>query len=414
MKKASVSLLVVLSLLLSSCRGKISTGGDDTYLVHTLETTTTESSVNIKGRVATRVTLSEVSQAGFLVSDSESFPDGATLSPAASSIDDEGNFNCTLSIEDLDGQRGVTFYYKAWIERSGKRDYGKPRSFVSPIKEVKSITLTGPSSRMEAGSTVQITAKVLPDDATDKTLFWASSDIKVATVSQTGLVKALSGGSSVISATNGDITGQCTVYVKGEQPAGSVDLGFGPYWRNNNLKPKDLKYNSATDECNYYYPAGNGPWYRWGEVKPLTGSGSFQSLPYDFAKFGSFALLPKEYDAASQELGGTWRLPTYEEFSALFSNCSVSLNGSRTGWYTVKFKSNINSEVLTLECDGYISSSFHSYYGAGKGAYYWSSTTCTDDPNKAYTLMYDYASYVSAKISGESKIMGANIRPVAD
>ena len=52
-----------------------------------------------------------------------------------------------------------------------------------------------------AWDTQQITATVLPDNASDKTLIWTSSDTSIATVDQTGLVTCVTPGSCTITCT---------------------------------------------------------------------------------------------------------------------------------------------------------------------------------------------------------------------
>lgn len=56
--------------------------------------------------------------------------------------------------------------------------------------DVESITIApeNPVLAAEEGATVQLTATVLPEDATDKTIVWSTSDATIATVSNTGLV----------------------------------------------------------------------------------------------------------------------------------------------------------------------------------------------------------------------------------
>ncbi|MCL1890517.1 MAG: Ig-like domain-containing protein [Coriobacteriia bacterium] len=67
---------------------------------------------------------------------------------------------------------------------------------------------------IEPGDTAVIKATVLPEDATDKTLVWSSDNPAVATVSESGLVSAVSTGITTITATaaNG-ITTKITVVV---------------------------------------------------------------------------------------------------------------------------------------------------------------------------------------------------------
>ncbi|MDE6792687.1 MAG: Ig-like domain-containing protein, partial [Muribaculaceae bacterium] len=80
------------------------------------------------------------------------------------------------------------------------------------IQPVESLFIDPTSKESEEGETFQITATVLPEDATDKTLEWSSSDETVATVDQTGLVSVLKEGECVITAktTDGsDLSANC-------------------------------------------------------------------------------------------------------------------------------------------------------------------------------------------------------------
>lgn len=61
--------------------------------------------------------------------------------------------------------------------------------------------------------TAQLTATVLPANATDKAVTWQSSNTAVATVDQNGLVKAVGPGTAIITATAGGKTATCVVTV---------------------------------------------------------------------------------------------------------------------------------------------------------------------------------------------------------
>ena len=63
------------------------------------------------------------------------------------------------------------------------------------------------------GETAPLTATVKPDDATDQTVTWTSSDPSVATVDQTGLVTAVGPGSAAITAQAGNRSTACGVQV---------------------------------------------------------------------------------------------------------------------------------------------------------------------------------------------------------
>ena len=91
--------------------------------------------------------------------------------------------------------------------------------------EVSSVTLSQNSAEMYIGETTQLSAKVLPNDATDKEVTWASSKLSVATVSNTGLVTALAEGNSTITASAGGKSATCTITVSRKViPVSSVEL----------------------------------------------------------------------------------------------------------------------------------------------------------------------------------------------
>ena len=80
--------------------------------------------------------------------------------------------------------------------------------------EVTKVTLNKTSASMKKGDKLQLSATVLPQTATDKSVTWESSDITVATVDKKGVVNAISAGSAKITATaaNG-ISAYCTITV---------------------------------------------------------------------------------------------------------------------------------------------------------------------------------------------------------
>lgn len=75
---------------------------------------------------------------------------------------------------------------------------------VSPAVPVASVTVTPATSTGAVGSTVQLTANVLPADATIKTGAWTSSDATKATVSSTGLVTRVAVGTATVTFTTTD------------------------------------------------------------------------------------------------------------------------------------------------------------------------------------------------------------------
>ncbi|MCS4436001.1 Ig-like domain-containing protein [Aquiflexum gelatinilyticum] len=77
-------------------------------------------------------------------------------------------------------------------------------SIVPETVSVTGITTTPSTASIAVGSTLQVTATVLPSNATNKTVVWSTSDQEVATVSASGLVSAISPGVAIITATTQD------------------------------------------------------------------------------------------------------------------------------------------------------------------------------------------------------------------
>lgn len=71
-----------------------------------------------------------------------------------------------------------------------------------PVKSLK--ILTKANTAVKAGDTLAIEYAITPEDATDKSLTWQSSDEAVATVDANGVVTALSAGKVTISAVTND------------------------------------------------------------------------------------------------------------------------------------------------------------------------------------------------------------------
>lgn len=83
---------------------------------------------------------------------------------------------------------------------------------VKPVL-AESVTISETEAELTEGETLQLTATVAPDNTTDKTVTWTSSDETVATVDAEGLVTAVAPGQTVITAACGEAKGTCTLTV---------------------------------------------------------------------------------------------------------------------------------------------------------------------------------------------------------
>lgn len=75
------------------------------------------------------------------------------------------------------------------------------------------ILLNYESVSLNIGESVQLEAIVSPEETTDKTIFWESSNETVAMVSDNGLVTALTSGTAIITATCGEASATCEITV---------------------------------------------------------------------------------------------------------------------------------------------------------------------------------------------------------
>jgi len=122
---------------------------------------------------------------------------------------------------------------QTWTDTTGNPSSTEPQSAsVIPLEEplipplapipappctidVTSVTIDPLSAELLMGSTLTINATVLPDNATNKTITWESSEPKIATVTN-GLVTPMANGDVTITARtqNGTNAGSCKVTVK--------------------------------------------------------------------------------------------------------------------------------------------------------------------------------------------------------
>ena len=92
-----------------------------------------------------------------------------------------------------------------------------PLSFVVDVKYVPatSVSISESNMQLEVSDSRQLTASLLPENCTDKTILWKSDNEKVATVSDNGMIIARSAGKCSIIASTADnlIQAKCAVTV---------------------------------------------------------------------------------------------------------------------------------------------------------------------------------------------------------
>ena len=242
---------------------------------------------------------------------------------------------------------------------------------------------------------------------------WASSNVRVAEVNQEGEVRAVSAGMCTISASIGDYLAVCTVTVNEHEV---IDLGLSVKWAACNI--------GATTPEEY------GGYFAWGETEPKSAY-SWDNYKhshlrnYSLTKYCSNSfygcngyiddktILDFEDDAAHVNWGGSWRMPTGEEFDELCNseNCTwiwTRMNGVN-GYRIVSKRAGYEGNYIFLPGGGYRSSGSHLVnFG---DCNYWSSSLATSSPDCAHFLQSgigsgDYSTYI------HSRDAGLSVRPV--
>lgn len=206
---------------------------------------------------------------------------------------------------------------------------------------------------------------------------------------------------------------------KGEpDEPGVVDLGLSVKWAACNLGASKIEeygdfYQwagsqdvSDTDidlyigNCPYHY--GNSNTSGWTKYIP-SGCESYWSGSGDP---DNKTILDLVDDVAHVKLGGSWYMPTKEDFEELLNNCNVEL-ATYKGVNGRKFTSKINGNSIFLPAAG--SRIGKTLYNVGSVCSYWSSSLNKEVPYQAYELAFIAD---DAPVSSVSRYYGLSIRPV--
>jgi len=291
----------------------------------------------------------------------------------------------------------------------------------SAVVNVTGVSLNTASLALEVGQAGALSATVLPDNATNKSVTWSSSNSSIAVVSSSGRVTAIAVGTATIIVTteDGSKTDQCTVTVSAAT-TGSIN---GHEWVDLGLS-SGLKW--ATCNVGASFPEDFGNHYAWGEVTTKSdyswtnykfhASGDSYNK-YKFSKYvidsnrgtvDNKTILELSDDAAHANWGGSWRMPTKEEMTELVSDCiwTWTTNSGKSG-YQVTSKNNGSS--IFLPAAGICYS--HLQDEGTKGAYLSSSLQTNSYNLLAYAIIFGY-SFAYLTVDGYN--YGFSVRPVTD
>ncbi len=169
----------------------------------------------------------------------------------------------------------------------------------------------------------------------------------------------------------------------------AVDLGLSVKWATMNVGA-----NSPEEYGDYFAWGETSPkdTYSWETYKWCKGSQYTLTKYCSNSSYGTVdnkTVLDPEDDAAQANWGGTWRMPTRDEFTELRTKCTwewTSLNGVYGRKVTGP-----NGNSIFLPAAGY---RYDSSLGtAGSYGSYWSSSLGTDDPLYGWYLHFDSSNF---------------------
>lgn len=171
-----------------------------------------------------------------------------------------------------------------------------------------------------------------------------------------------------------------------------VDLGL----------PSGLKW--ATCNVGASSPSDYGNYYAWGETSPKSSYTEGNCATWE-QNIGDIAGTSR--DAARQNWGGSWRMPTHAEFGELINNCTWTWT-TQNGHNGYKVTGpNGNSIFLPAAGCPYGASSYH----VGSDGFYWSSTPYGSSTQRAYIFSFD--SGIRNRF-WDSRYHGQSVRPVSE
>ena len=144
-------------------------------------------------------------------------------------------------------------YISDWLPNAPQQP-DQPDQPDQPKKQVQRIELSQSEAVIKTGETLTLTATVLPEDASDRSVTWTSSNTDVARVEK-GVVTGCGAGSAVITATAADGSGvaaACSVRVEDVAPASDyviengVVLGYKGTDKKLTIPDKDNSGNPVT------------------------------------------------------------------------------------------------------------------------------------------------------------------------
>ena len=153
------------------------------------------------------------------------YKDGEVVGSAERGVDGVAKVTIDSLTANTDYAAGL--YQVAFSNENGESGKVDVPAFKTKPINVTGVTLDKSTLSLEEGATGNLVTTVAPSTASDKTVTFASSDVAIATVDNTGKVTAVKAGNADITVTtkDGSKTAKCTLTVTAKQiPVTGVTL----------------------------------------------------------------------------------------------------------------------------------------------------------------------------------------------
>ena len=228
--------------------------------------------------------------------------------------------------------KNLTIYgYKNTAAETFADEFGYKFAEIVPAK---SLTVTPASCTVQVGDSKQLTATVMPENASEKTVVWSSSDSKIATVDANGTVKGIKNGTATITATavDGGFSDTCTVTV-----------------HTYDYEPDKTKEPTCTEDGEKIYSCSCGSSYT--EVIPKNGHSSDNTWVYESGNLFSTHCSVCGDSTGSKQVSISANYPSGIEMnlgqSGVKLSCSVTDNVTDDLVFTSS-----DTSVATVSADG--------------------------------------------------------------
>ena len=192
---------------------------------------------------------------------------------------------------------------------------------------VTEISLSHNNYELTIGENFQLSATILPQNASNKNIIWESSNTSIISVSQNGFVSSLSEGSAKIIAKSEDNTtiyDECTFTIKSKYNGPTVKISL------NNSSPESLSIQYEIDDNTAYFQCEQGEIIPESSTKHTTTKTiSYRNLePNSLYKFSAIA-----YDS----IGRSGGIVTAEFKTSIIPYVNyVCIDGTYLELYTVE------------------------------------------------------------------------------